>query len=318
MAVSTAGDGAQALAVLAADPAVTVVLMTGHGAIEDAAQAVRAGAFDFQRKPMELDELVIVLTRAHARALARREAHALRIAEMERLRADYAALQVRLAKMETPLALTGETPPELARILSHELRTPLIPIIALPDMLDAQASLPPGALNAYLRDVHQAGTRLLQISENLIEFLASLDARCRPAAQAAGVTLTIGEIAAGEVETNEPHLIGALARLLTNAVAATPPSGRVDLAARAEGRSSVAFSVRDRGHGMTAEELDVAKLPFRQRDMSLTRRGDGLGLPLANRAAERLGERLEIESAPGAGTTARIALPRRHGNGRAS
>jgi signal transduction histidine kinase/DNA-binding response OmpR family regulator len=111
MAVGAAGDGAQALAVLAADPAITVVLtdirmpgldglglanrvlqargdadaievvlMTGHGAIEDAAQAVRAGAFDFLRKPMELDELVAVLTRAHARALARREAHALRIA----------------------------------------------------------------------------------------------------------------------------------------------------------------------------------------------------------------------------------------------
>ena len=71
---------------------------------------------------------------------------------------------------------------------------------------------------------------------------------------------------------------------------------------------------------MTVEELDVAKLPFRQRDMSLTRRGDGLGLglPLANRVAERLGGRLEIESAPGAGTTARIVRPRRHGNGRAS
>ena len=107
---------------------------------------------------------------------------------------------------------------------------------------------------------------------------------------------------------------------MTNAVAATPPGGRVDLAARAEGPGCVAFAIHDRGHGMTVEELDVAKLPFRQRDMSLTRRGDGLGLglPLANRVAERLGGRLEIESAPGAGTTARIVRPRRHGNGRAS
>jgi CheY-like chemotaxis protein len=46
--------------------------------------------------------------------------------------------------------------------------------------------------------------------------------------------------------------------------------------------------------------------------------GLGLGLPLANRAAERLDGRLEIESAPGAGTTARIAPPQRYGNGRAS
>jgi CheY-like chemotaxis protein len=103
MVVGTAGDGGEALAVLAADPAITV-------------------AFTDIRMP-RLDGL----------GLANR------------------VLEAGLAQMETPLALTGETPPELARILSHELRTPLIPIIALPDMMDAQASLPPGALNAYPR-----------------------------------------------------------------------------------------------------------------------------------------------------------------------
>ena len=369
MAVSTAGDGAQALAVLAADPAITVVLtdirmpgldgldlanrvlrargdadaievvlMTGHGNLEDAARAVRAGAFDFLRKPMELDEMLAVLRRAHAKALARREAHARRAAEMERLRTDYAALQARLARMQTPLALTGETPPELARILSHELRTPLIPIMALPDMLDSQDTLPPRVLNAYLRDVELAGTRLLNISEDLIEFLAPPDARAfawrqvsaltllgqlmarfPAAAQAAGVTLAIVEAGAGEVETDEPHLIGALARLVTNALAATQPGGRVDLAARAASPDIVAFTVRDSGPGMTAEELDLAMLPFRQLDMSLTRRGGGmgLGLPLASRMAERLGGRLEIESAPGVGTTAGVVLPRRRRVGRA-
>ena len=203
MIVTTAGDGAQALAALAAAPAITVVLtdirmpgldgldltnrvlrargdadavevvlMTGHGNLDDAARAVRAGAFDFLRKPMELDEMLVVVERAHAKALARRQAHARRIGEMEALRADYAALQARLTRMQTPLALTGDTPPELSRILSHELRTPLIPILALPDMLDAHDSLPPRTLNAYIRDVELAGTRLLRISEDLIEFLA--------------------------------------------------------------------------------------------------------------------------------------------------
>jgi signal transduction histidine kinase len=369
MVVSSVGDGVQALATLAADPAITVVLtdirmpgldglglanrvlqargevdaievvlMTGHGNIEDAAQAVRAGVFDFLRKPMELDEMLPVLERAHAKALARREAHALRLAEMERLRADYAALQARFARMKTPLALTGEMPPELAHILSHELRTPLSPIIALPDMLSAQETLPPGALNAYLRDVHLAGLQLLHISEDLIEFLAPPDARAftwglalperllarlvarlLPAAQAVGVKLVIVESTAGGVQTDELHLIGAFARLVTNALAATQPGGQVDLAARAVAPDSVAFTVRDSGRGMTAEELDLAKLPFRQIDMSITRRGGGmgLGLTLAIRMAERLGGRLEIESVPGVGTAAGVVLPRQHTDGRA-
>ena len=213
--VGAAADGAQALAMLAADPAITVVLtdirmpgldglglanrvlqargdadaievvlMTGHGAIEDAARAVRAGAFDFLRKPMELDELVAVLTRAHAKALARREAHARRIAEMERLRADYAALQARLAQIETPLALTGETPSELARILSHKLRTPLIPIVALPDMLDARAS--PAARSAQRLSAGRATGR-----NPALAHLRGPDRVPRPAGRA-GVHLAAG------------------------------------------------------------------------------------------------------------------------------
>lgn len=377
--VSAAGDAAQALAVLAGDPAITVVLtdirmpgldgldlanrilrardnsdaievvlMTGHGTIENAVQAVRAGAFDFLRKPMVLDDMLAVLRRAHAQALARREAHAARVAELERLRADYAALQARFARMEAPVALTGDTPPELARILSHELRTPLVPIVALPGILQAQKSLPRATLNAYLRGVQRGGARLQEIADDLIEFLAPPDARAfawrqvlpervlallqarfLPAAREAGVTLGLGkpttaepgtaEPATSEVETDQPHLVGALGRLVANALIATRPGGQIELTAHAMAPDSVAFIVRDDGDGMTGEEVELAKLPFRQLDMSLTRRGGGmgLGLPLAIRMAERLGGRLAIESAPGAGTTASIVLPRRHTDGRA-
>lgn len=365
--VSTAGDGVEALAVLATHPAITValtdirmpgldgldlanrilrargdvdaievVLMTGHGTIEDAVEAVRAGAFDFLRKPMVLNQVLDVLRRAHAQALARREAHAARAAELERLRADYAALQARFARMDPQFGPNTETPLELAHILSHELRTPLIPIVALPDILLAQRSLPRATLNAYLRGVQRAGARLQEISDDLIEFLAPpnvrafdwqqvppervltlLQARFLPAAREAGVTLALVEPATGEVETDPPHLSGALARLVTNALAATEPGGRIELTARAVAPDSVAFTVRDSGRGMTAEEVELAKLPFRQLDMSLTRRGGGmgLGLPLAIRMAERLGGRLAIESAPGAGTTASIVLPRQHTGG---
>jgi len=366
--VMTAGDGIQALAVLAADPAITVVLtdirmpgldgldlanrvlrargdadaieavlMTGHGNVENAVEAVRAGAFDFLRKPMVLDETLAVLRRAHAQAMARREAHATRVAELERLRADYAALQERFAGMETLPGLLGDTPPELARILSHELRTPLVPIVALPHILQGTRSIPRRTLNAHLRGVQQAGARLQEIADDLIEFLAPpnerafhrrrvtpekvlalLQARFLTAAKEAGVTLAVLDAAGGEVETDQLHLAGALGRLVANALAATRPGGRIDLTARATAPGSVAFIVRDDGHGMTAEEVGLAKLPFRQLDMSLTRQvgGMGLGLPLAVRMAERLGGRLEITSAPGAGTAASIVLPRQRTNGR--
>ena len=48
--------------------------MTGHGNVASATEAVRAGAFDFLRKPMALDDMLAVMRRADAKAQARRSA----------------------------------------------------------------------------------------------------------------------------------------------------------------------------------------------------------------------------------------------------
>lgn len=66
-----------------APQAVETVVMTGHATIEDAVAAVRAGAFDFVRKPFTLEEMIAVCRGALARAAARRHdgRAALRLAE---------------------------------------------------------------------------------------------------------------------------------------------------------------------------------------------------------------------------------------------
>ncbi len=49
---------------------VTVIVMTGHGSIDEAVQAIRLGAYDFLTKPINVDNLRLVLQRAfHERAL---------------------------------------------------------------------------------------------------------------------------------------------------------------------------------------------------------------------------------------------------------
>jgi diguanylate cyclase (GGDEF)-like protein len=52
--------------------AIETVVMTGHATIEDAVAAVRAGAFDFVRKPFTLDEMIDVVRNAMSRAIAKR------------------------------------------------------------------------------------------------------------------------------------------------------------------------------------------------------------------------------------------------------
>jgi DNA-binding NtrC family response regulator len=58
---------------LKAQPGVLVILMTAHGTIGSAVEAMRKGAFDYLTKPLERDELLIVLGRAMERSRLVRE-----------------------------------------------------------------------------------------------------------------------------------------------------------------------------------------------------------------------------------------------------
>jgi DNA-binding NtrC family response regulator len=54
-------------------PGLPVIVLTGHGTIEDAVVAMRAGAFDFLTKPVNLDHLSILVKRAlESREMARK------------------------------------------------------------------------------------------------------------------------------------------------------------------------------------------------------------------------------------------------------
>ena len=50
--------------ILARDPHLPVVMMTGHGSRQAAIEAIQAGAYDFFEKPFKIEELTIVLRRA--------------------------------------------------------------------------------------------------------------------------------------------------------------------------------------------------------------------------------------------------------------
>jgi EAL domain-containing protein (putative c-di-GMP-specific phosphodiesterase class I)/FixJ family two-component response regulator len=70
------GDGltlaSEVLRSLPDETALEVVLVTGHGTLEDAMSAVRAGAFDFIQKPFRMAELKEAVERAMGRAERRR------------------------------------------------------------------------------------------------------------------------------------------------------------------------------------------------------------------------------------------------------
>jgi signal transduction histidine kinase len=94
--------------------------------------------------------------------------------------------------------------------------------------------------------------------------------------------------------------------LLVNALDAVEGHGRVAASTRHEGDWVVA-EVRDDGCGMSREILERIFDPF-----FTTKRvgeGTGLGLGIAWHIVTAHGGRIEVESAPGAGTTFRVHLP---------
>jgi heavy metal sensor kinase len=103
----------------------------------------------------------------------------------------------------------------------------------------------------------------------------------------------------------------AVVNLLDNAIKFTPEGGAVRLSARRVGADAI-LDVVDSGPGIAAEHLPFVFDRFYRADAGRarsTRGGAGLGLAIARWAVDANGGRIEVESAPGRGSTFRIVLP---------
>ena len=216
--------------------------------------------------------------------------------------------------------------------MSHELRTPLNAIIGFSQMMQYQVA---GPLNekyrAYADDIQNSGNHLKDVVNGILDlskievgalelreapvFICDIADACMrfvmPMAQKTQVRL-VSDIAQGlpVFSADETRLKQAVLNVLSNAVKFTTAGGSVTLKAHMAGPELV-IAVADTGIGMRPEEVAIAVQPFRQIDGALNRRveGTGLGLPLAKAFTELHGGRLEIESAPGIGTTMRLIIP---------
>ena len=139
---------------VASRPDVPVVVMTAFGNLETAVAAMRAGAYDFVTKPIEMELLALILRRAVERRQLHQQIHSLREAvgragSFEQLLGESAAMQrlygqlTQVADSEASVLITGEsgTGKELvARALHQRSRRHDKPFVAvncaaLPDTL---------------------------------------------------------------------------------------------------------------------------------------------------------------------------------------
>ena len=219
--------------------------------------------------------------------------------------------------------------------MSHELRTPLNAILGYSEML-IEDQLPPAERAADLTKIHQAGTHLLRVINDILDLskveagkmdlvVEPVDAcevayvaadTVRPQAERQGNTLTLDYADDLPVLYTDGLKLGqALLNLLSNAVKFTE---RGTIAVNVEratvaGRTGVRFVVRDTGIGLAPEQLDRLFQEFTQADASTTRRygGTGLGLAITRHFARMLGGEVAAVSAPGQGATFMLSVPAR-------
>jgi signal transduction histidine kinase len=224
---------------------------------------------------------------------------------------------------------------QLLANMSHELRTPLNAILGFAAMIRASVLGPLGneRYRGYVDDIYASAEHLLKLINDLLDLsraeagkvethIAETDIvrvcdfalrLVRQRAEQAGLALAIDlEPGLKRFATDEARLAQILLNLLSNAIKFTPRGGSVTLrvASVADG---VAFRVVDTGVGIAKDDIPIALAPFGKvaNPMAGRDEGSGLGLPLSKRLAENLGGRLEIESAPGRGTTVSVVLPHR-------
>ncbi|MCX7635577.1 MAG: sigma-54 dependent transcriptional regulator [Syntrophales bacterium] len=110
-------DGMQVLkAVKDINPEIDVVIITAYGTIETAVEAMKAGALDYITKPVEFDELILLLNRVAERRVLIRENELLK-RELREKGVTTERIVTRSPKMEALINLAGRVAPSRATVL---------------------------------------------------------------------------------------------------------------------------------------------------------------------------------------------------------
>lgn len=265
--------------------------------------------------------------------------------ENSRLYADLASANVRERQRSAELELARNEADAAAQAksnflaaMSHEIRTPMNGVIGMIDVL-ARSSLksPQVAMVDLIRD---SAFSLLSVIEDILDFskieAGHLDVESEPMvvsevvekvcamlnrlAEKQGVELTLftdPEIPS-MLRGDALRLRQILINLVNNAVkfsAGGRTAGRVAVRAvlvqQERQHVTLEFQVIDNGIGMGEATLATLFTAFTQADATTTRRfgGTGLGLAISGNLAQRMGGRISVTSAPGAGSTFTLRLP---------
>lgn len=216
--------------------------------------------------------------------------------------------------MQRSLKRLIDTRAQALSAVSHDLRLPITRL-----RLRLEADIEPALREKMERDLSEMDTMIghtldfLRAGSNVevlvpVNLNALIDSVVEDMEEL-GATITRTGQALQPLQARPHALRRCLANLLDNA--RLYGGGRIDLHIE-ELAGSVQITVQDHGPGIATADLEKVCEPYFRLEASRARHtgGTGLGLAIAKAIAEAHGGTLTLESAPGLGVTARVALPR--------
>jgi signal transduction histidine kinase len=206
--------------------------------------------------------------------------------------------------------------------VAHEVKNPLNAMRIHLELLRTRLPDAPPAVVENLAVIAQQIQRLDRVVQGFLRFMRPQDLHLArvdlnavlgdvarltgPEARQTGVRIALD--LAGDLlpVTGDAELLQqACANLVTNAIQAMPHGGTLTLSTRPAPPASVRLRVADQGVGIAPEDLErIFRLYYTTKPA-----GSGLGLSLVYRIVQLHDGRIDVESAPGGGTTMTVTLP---------
>lgn len=295
------------------DPQIVGIVMTAHGTISTAVEAMKAGAMDYVLKPFALSSLRPVLERALT---------------VRRLRAKNLELEHRVYERTAELEKANRELEAFSYSISHDLRAPLRTICGFSEVLlqDYSPNLP-GDAQHLLQRIMGSAQRMEALIAALLDFarFSRQPLNKRPVNIAELVSDAVEELRKGESQREidvriaplpvcsaDPALIRQVFfNLLSNAFKFTRTRERTQISVGCEERDgNYVFSVRDNGVGFDPAHAENLFGVFQRLHPIDKFEGTGVGLSIVQRIIERHGGRIWAEATQDAGATFHFTIPK--------
>ncbi len=282
------------------DPDLVGIVMTGHGAVQTAVEAMKAGAIDYILKPFKLSGILPVLTRALA---------------LQRLRNENKELERRVRDRTAELEVANKELETFSYSVSHDLQAPLrhiklyaeILVKGLGDTLDE-------GNRRCVQNITEAAEQMRQLIDNLLEFsrmgrvemnqtevdlnLVIQETIKRLETETAGRNI-VWKLAPLPLVQGDPFLLRqVLVNLLANAIKYTRPRdpAQIEISCLSETADEAVMIVRDNGVGFDMTYASRLFGVFQRLHRADQFEGIGVGLANVQRIITRHTGRIWAES----------------------